>query len=129
MAREQLTTPLLWQNYTPVSLPSLSPFSLGSLDLVFASDPANGDQFQILGTEILLVQNSDTVEHTFTVDSTPDRIGRTADLTDYPVAPGQVVALQFSVLDGWVQSGQTGYGNVYLQSSDANLKFCVVRHS
>lgn len=129
MAREQLTTPLLWQNYVPVSLPTASPFTPGSLALTFASDPANGDQFQILGTEILLVQNSDTVAHTFSVNSTPDRIGRTADLTAYPVNPGQVIAIQFSVLDGWVQSGETGYGNVYLQSSDAHLTFCVVRHS
>jgi len=125
MPRETLTTPLLWQNYVPVSLPSPSPFFPGSLDLVFASDPANGDQFQILGTEILLVQNSDTVAHTFSVNSTPDRIGRTADLTSYPVDPGQVIAIQFSVLDGWVQTD----GNVHLQSSDPTLKFCVVRHS
>ena len=129
MARETLTTPLLWQNYIPVSLPSVSPFTPGSLALTFASDPANGDQFQILGTEILLVQNTDSVAHTFSVNSTPDRIGRVADLQGYSVPAGSVVALQFSVLDGWVQSDQFGYGNVYLQSDDPTLKFCVVRHS
>jgi len=125
MMREILTTPLLWQNYVPVSLPTASPFTPGSLALTFASDPANGDQFQILGTEILLVQNTDSIAHTFTVDSTPDRIGRTANLTSYPVDPGQVIAIQFSVRDGWAQTD----GNVYLQSSDPTLTFCVVRHS
>jgi len=117
MAREQLTTPLLPQNYVPVTA--------GALALAFASDPANGDQFQILGTEILLAQNTDTVAHTFSVNSTPDRIGRVADLQNYSVPAGLVVAIQFAVLDGWVQSD----GNVYLQSSHATLKFAVVRHS
>lgn len=117
MAREIQTTPLLWQNYTPVLA--------GDLALTFTSDPVNGDQFPVVGTEILLVQNTDTVAHTFTVNTTPDRIGRTADLTNYSVPAGTVVALQFSILDGWVQTD----GNVYLVSSHALLKFAVVRHA
>lgn len=117
MAREILVPQTLWQNYTPVQA--------GDLALVFASDPINGDQFAILGTEILLVQNTDVVAHTFTVNTTPDRIGRVADLQNYSVPAGKVVTLQFSILDGWVQTD----GNVYLVANDATIKFCVVRHS
>lgn len=117
MAREILVPQTLWQNYTPVTA--------GVLALVFASDPINGDQFAILGTEILLVQNVDTIAHTFSVNATPDRIGRVADLTGYSVPAGSVVAIQFSILDGWVQTD----GNVYLVSNDVTLKFAVVRHA
>jgi hypothetical protein len=54
-----------------------------------------------------------------------DHLGRTQDITAYSVPANSSVAIQMSALEGWKQSD----GNVYLNSSDATLKFAVVRKS
>jgi hypothetical protein len=116
MARTALTTLVLKQdNY------AIQP---GDLALPFvAGDPINGNLFLITGEEILVIQNTDTVAHSFTALSTQDAVGRTDDLV-YSVPANSVAILQFSVLEGYVQPD----GNVYLNPSDAHIKFAVVEH-
>jgi hypothetical protein len=98
----------------------------GDLSVTFtACDATNGNSFFATGQEILLVQNTDTVTHTFTVSSAPDSLGREdTSLTGYsvPVSPG-IVAVQMKYLTGWIQAGQL----IDTTCSSNLLKFAVIR--
>lgn len=117
MARTALTVTQLKQNNYAVQA--------GDLLIPFASDVANGNKFLATGQEILIVQNTDSAAHTFTVVSIADHLGRTQDIATYSVAAGASAAIQLSTMEGWLQTD----GNVYLNSVDATLKFAVVRKS
>jgi hypothetical protein len=104
----------------------------GDLNLTpVAMDATNGNSFVATGQEILLILNSDTATHTFTISSVGDSLGRSdTSLTAYvvPVAVGGlsgVVAIQMKALAGWIQSGQV----VDLTTSSALLKIIVLRYS
>ena len=89
-----------------------------------ASDATNGNSLVATGSEILIVQNTDTASHTFTVSSVPDGLGRSdASLTAYSVAASSFAAIQLSQLSGWIQTN----GNINLTSSSALLKFAILR--
>jgi hypothetical protein len=124
MSRTLLTTILVAQNNYAIQPGSPSPYVPGDLLVTFASDFVNGNYFIATGNEIVLVQNADSVTHNFTALSTPDHLGRTNDLI-YPVAAGTIVALEFSVLEGWVQSDSS----VSLNPTDTHIKFAVLRFS
>lgn len=95
----------------------------GDLSVSFtAGDPVNGDSFLITGNEILLVQNTDSVAHNYTALGTEDHIGRTGNLV-YTVPAGSLSAVEFTVLEGWVQPD----GFVYLNPSDTHIRFAVLR--
>jgi hypothetical protein len=117
MARTALTVTQLKQDNYAVQA--------GDLAIPFASDAVNGNKFVASGQEIIIAQNTDASAHTFTVASVADHLGRTQDITAYSVPANSSVAIQMSALEGWKQSD----GNVYLNSSDATLKFAVVRKS
>lgn len=97
----------------------------GDLAIPMASDAVNFNKYVATGQEILIVQNSDAAPHTFTVTSVADRLGRTQDIAAYSVAANSIAAIQMSEMQGWKQAD----GNVYLQSSDATLKFGVIAKS
>jgi hypothetical protein len=68
--------------------------SKGGLDFIIdtAVDSANGMEFVNSGNEIMFVENSDTVDHTVTVDYKMDKFGR--DGNDQIVVPaGKTFAL------------------------------------
>jgi hypothetical protein len=89
-----------------------------------ASDATNGNSFPMTGNEILVVQNTDTVAHTFGVTSVADVEGRVdSSLSAYSVAASAIVAIEASILKGW----QEADGNLYLTSSNILLKFGVLR--
>lgn len=87
-----------------------------------ASDTANGNSFVPTGREILIVSNTDASAHTFTITSVPDAHGRVdTSLVAYSVAAGAVVAINMSLLSGWVS------GNlITMTSTSALLKFGVI---
>lgn len=99
----------------------------GDLTIAFAAcDNVNGNVYTASGTEILLVQNSDSSTHTFTVNSSPDNYGRLdTSLTGYPVlvSPG-IAGIQIKQMQGWI-SGNT----ISLACNSAMLKFAVVRYA
>jgi hypothetical protein len=95
-----------------------------SLDFTFsASDSANGNSFPASGKELLLVQNTDAGAQSFTVRSVPDALGRSQDVTTYTMQTGEFAVFKLDQQVGWVQAD----GNVYLDSSNNNIKFAVVR--
>jgi hypothetical protein len=95
----------------------------GDLAVAPASDVVNGNYFVITGKEVLIAINSDSVAHSFTVLSVPDHLGRSSDLT-YSVPANSYAAIEFSVLEGWIQPD----GTVYLNPSDTHIKFILLRH-
>lgn len=115
MGRTLLTTYQLAQNNY-----SVQP---GDLAIAQASDFTNGNYFAPSGSDVLLVQNTDSVDHTFTVLSVADHLGRSVDLV-YSVPANTFAAIEYSVFEGWIQS--TGF--IYLQPGHESVLFTVMRH-
>jgi hypothetical protein len=97
----------------------------GDLTLTMtASDTVNGNAFQSTGREMLIVQNTDTVAHTFGITSIADQLGRVdTSLSAYSVAGSGIAVIHLDTLSGWRQSN----GQIFLTSTSALLKFGVVR--
>src|SRR6266853_2182208 len=110
MSRTLLTTILLAQNNYAIQP--------GDLAVTPASDFTNGNYFILTGNEILLVQDTDSVAHNFTALSTPDHLGRSSDLV-YSVPAGGTAVIQFSVMEGWIQTDSS----VLLNPSNAHVLF------
>jgi hypothetical protein len=90
-----------------------------------ALDATNGNSFVATGREVLIVTNTDASAHTFTITSVAERFGRTdSSLTSYSVAAGAFVAIQMSILEGWLQPSDS---TVHMTTSSALLKAIVVR--
>ncbi len=87
-----------------------------------AADVSNGNAFASTGAELLLVWNSDTVAHVFTVTSVADSQGRAGDSTKN-INGGSYYVLQVFPASGWRQTD----GNIYLTAADATIKFAVIR--
>lgn len=87
-----------------------------------AADVANGNSFAASGDELILVQNTDTGAHHYSVSSVADVLGRTKDLTSVSIAAGAIHALPKLPNDGWRQSD----GNIYVNGDDATVKFAVL---
>jgi ABC-type nitrate/sulfonate/bicarbonate transport system substrate-binding protein len=95
-----------------------------ALDFAFAaSDNVNGNQFPASGNDLLLVQNTNAAAQTFTITSAPDAQGRTADIATYSVGIGVFSTFKLSSQVGWIQPD----GNIYLSSSNANIKFAIFK--
>jgi hypothetical protein len=112
---------------TPVSVvgpyPSGGTVSPGALAFTFAaSDLANGNQYPCTGQEVIVFQNTDAGSQTFTITSAPDSQGRKSDITTYSMATGTFAVFLPGVL-GWIQTD----GNVYINTSNANVKIAVFK--
>jgi hypothetical protein len=114
MARAALTPQALKRNNYAVQA--------GDLAISFASDAVNGNKFASTGQEILLVKNTDTNPHTFTISSVADLLGRTGDIAAYSIPAGAIAAIELSAVSGWAQAD----GNIYLNASDATVVFAVL---
>lgn len=86
-----------------------------------AEDTTNHSQFAASGDEIVLVQNTDSGSHTYTISSTADPYGRSGDISAVSIAAGAVHCLRLG-LTGWRQTD----GKVYLQANDTTVKFAVL---
>lgn len=95
-----------------------------ALDFAFtASDDVNGNEFAHTGKELILIQNIDAGPQTFTATSVPDPQNRSMDITTYSVGAAEFAALLATAITGWRQTD----GNFYLDSSDANILFAIMR--
>lgn len=95
-----------------------------ALDVAFvASDNVNGNYFVGTGKELILVHNTDAGAQTFTITSAADPYGRTANISAYSLAAGEFGMFWLGNLVGWDQGG----GQIYLDSSDANIEYAIVR--
>jgi hypothetical protein len=122
MARTLLSVTPLAQNNVAINPGNLDIGSVSPFVPAFSSDTINGNYFPLTGNEILLVHNTDSVPHNFLINTTPDHIGRPADLT-YTVQAGGYAALEFEILEGWIQAD----GNVYLVALDPHVQFTVLK--
>ena len=103
--------------------PTLQP-AADSLDIVMtAADVANGNQFVLDGSVLLLIQNSGASPFTVTLTSIADPQNRTGDVTAYSLAAGDISAFKLDQVAGWRQSD----GNFYLSASNAGIKFGIIR--
>jgi len=110
-------------NFAPAYILTPAGVAQGQLDKAFqASDPTNGNFFQSSGRDLLLVFNSDTVPHTFSILSAPDQFGRFANIT-YTVAPGAYEAVIITSQAIYTQPN----GQVQLQSSSALVQFLPIQ--
>jgi hypothetical protein len=100
-------------------------------DLTLAStamDATNGNSYPFTAREILIIQNSDSAAHTFSITNCVDNYGSTnSTLTNYSVAAtgsvGSQVIIEMTLSNGWTCSGNT----INLTTSSALLKISVVR--
>lgn len=100
------------------------PVGANALDAVMtAADVANLNQILASNAMIILVQNTDTVDHTVTFTSAPDLQKRTGDIANYTVNAGEIAVLKMDQFSGWVQSD----GYIYLQANNAAVKIGVIR--
>jgi hypothetical protein len=101
---------------------SVSP---GSLAFTFtAADATNGNAAQLSGHEVLLVRNTDTSAHNFTIYSTPDALNRTGDIGPYSLAGGSTAG--FSFLGGEIGWRQPD-GSVHVTADDTHIEFAFLK--
>lgn len=108
---------------TPVALPSNWSTTPVSLNLV-ASDATNNNSVSLTGDQVLLVQNTDTVAHAFTVHSSGSGLadGRTGDIAAFSVPAGGIYVTQRFPIAGWIQSD----GTLWIDTTSPLLKFAVL---
>jgi hypothetical protein len=90
------------------------------LDATFTpADPVSFNMFTATGRDILVIWNSDTNPHTFTLHSAPDAAGRIADVVNYPVLAGAYAQVIIPASALFTQTD----GNVYIDADSALVKF------
>jgi hypothetical protein len=119
MARTTLT-----KTTPPGAFPTLPP-AADSLDVVFtAADVANKNQFKLETGDIVLAWNTHaTTTYTVTLTSIADDKNRQGDVTAYSLAAGDVMVFGPLQQKGWRQTD----GNMYLEASNAAVKFAILR--
>jgi hypothetical protein len=104
------------------SYPSL-PIGAGLADVTMAAaDIGNMNYFPASGNDLLIAYNSGASTYTVTITSMPDQYGRSGDIATYSMAAGDIAVFGPFKRDGWVQTD----GNIYLQASNAAVKFGVI---
>jgi len=117
------TSPTLIANNPSVTLQSPGVVASLALDKAFTpADVTNGNCFQASGDDTLIVFNSDSSAHPFTIWSVADAFGRYADFT-YTVQPG---VYSFVRIVSAALYTQGGTNQVYFTGSDATLEFLPV---
>lgn len=113
---------------TPVSV--IAPFAAvgaGLADFTFqAANATDKEYFVCTGRELVIAYNSDpTNPYTVTITSVDDEKGRSEDIATYSMAAGDyaVFGVGLTNTKGWKQTS----GQVYLEASNAAIKFAVLR--
>jgi len=87
-----------------------------------AADVANLNEFVASGKDLIVAHNTGGSTYTVTVTSAPDPYGRTKDVAAVNITAGAYMVFGPLELTGWQQSD----GRIYLQASNAAVKFGVV---
>lgn len=115
---------------TPIGSYPATPLGAGAATFVpQAADVANLNAipFGSAARMLVLAINTDASAQTVTVTSVADGLNRKGDITTYSVAAAGAGVTSVAVLgpferNGWLQSD----GTLYLQASNANVKFVAV---
>lgn len=98
------------------------PVAAGGLDVTMAAaDVVNKNQFLPSGNDLVIMQNSGATPYTVTINSAPDAQNRSGDVETYSLDAGDICGFLVKT-NGWVQTD----GNVYLEASNAAVKFGVI---
>lgn len=98
----------------------------GVLLTLTAADVSNKNYFVMEGDDLLIVRNDGTGAQTVTIASVADDMGRTGDITADSLAQDTwAVYGPFRNTAGWAQTQR----HMYLEASDAGMKFAVVKLS
>lgn len=108
----------------PGTKPTLQP-TAGSLTIgqTAPGSAADGVAFPLSGRILLIAHNTNAGAQTVTIDSVPDRNGRTGDITTYSIAAGRVAVFGPFDREGWAQSD----GTLLAVGSHTDVKFAAVR--
>jgi hypothetical protein len=87
-----------------------------------AADTSNLNEFVAAGKDLIVAHNTGASSYTITVTSAADPYGRTKDISTVSIAAGAYMVFGPLELTGW----QQGDGRIYLQASNAAVKFGVV---
>jgi hypothetical protein len=99
------------------------PSALALALALVAADASMGNSFPLTGREILIVQNTDSAAHTFTLSSVPDALGRSEDVTAYSIPANAFAVFSFrGGIAGWKQTD----GTVHMTVSSALLFVAVL---
>jgi len=86
-------------------------------------DVVNGNQFKSTGKELLVARNTDGVTpYYLSVTSAADPYGRTGDISQHDLAPGETHVFGPFPVQGWQQSD----GNIYVNAENAAIELAVV---
>ena len=119
MARTALTAQVPLGSY-----PSLPLAALSAALTFAASDNANGNSVKSTGRELIVINNTDVGAQTVTITSRAvGPLNRTGDITTYSIPASGFAMLGPFAVNGWQQSD----GNLYIDTSSANIKLAVIR--
>jgi hypothetical protein len=122
-ASQALATPTALTT-TNLVLNNTNPSAGGLAISLTACDATNGNSYTFTGQEVLLVYNSDSSAHTFTITTVADQWGGTnSSFTNYSVAATSYAAVQMKYPSGFNQSGV-----VDLTCSSNLLKYAVLHY-
>lgn len=107
---------------TPVAAPGRYPTAGVAVGMT-AADTSNKNSAVMVGGEMLLVHNTDSASHTYTINSTPDDKARTGDITTQTIAAGAIHVVGPFARLGWQQTD----GTLHFEANDTTVKFGVVR--
>lgn len=108
----------------PGTRPTLQP-TAGSLTATQTAPgtASDGVSFPLDGKTLIIAHNTNAGAQTVTVDSTPDRNGRTGDITTYSIAAGKVAFFGPFEREGWAQDDGKGLAI----GSHVDVKFSAIR--
>ena len=107
---------------TPLENP-VTPVTALALDVPFtAVDIVNFEATPMSGPFMLVCWNSSGAGVTLTINSVPDSLRRTGDVTAYAIGAGLISILKFSSAAGWKQAD----GSLYYQGSAVGLKIAAL---
>lgn len=88
-----------------------------------AADVGNLNQFTASGNDLVIAHNTGLSTRTITITSVADAYGRTKDIATENITAGEYKIYGPFPVAGWQQTD----GKVYLQASNAEVKFGIVQ--
>ncbi len=94
----------------------------GTLLTMTAADTTNQNSFKATGQDLVVARNTDTADHTVTIESSNDRYGRQENISTYSVPAGETHIFGPFPLHGWQQSD----GHIYLEADSNTVEFGII---
>lgn len=107
---------------TPDQAPGSYPSAMATLN-VNAGDAGNGNQFTMVGGELIIAQNTGAGARTITLTSFNDPYGRLGTITTQSIPAGAFRMIGPMELLGWQQID----GKFYINVEHAEVKLAIIR--